>query len=230
MGGRSGSSSLGAGGGVPKTSVTTQDGTTLDLTDTPLIYGDKDPAVTGKMREALEAQEAKRLGAKIEYGLGIREDGTTIIKEFKGGKDSIRSIPALLFNVAAAFTHNHPRGKGEDGQLGGTFSTGDLFTFAGNKVKTVRASAAEGTYSITKTNKFNSTSFRRFMTDNDNKAQSAHRERMGKLADKVRNGQIKYDDYIKQTTKSFNTMLIDIHNGLRSGQKEHGYTYTLEER
>ena len=40
------SSKGGGGGTVQKTSVVSQDGTTVDLSETPLTYGQKDPNVS----------------------------------------------------------------------------------------------------------------------------------------------------------------------------------------
>lgn len=227
--GRKGNSGLGggAGGGNNVTSVTTQGGHVLDLSSTPLVYGQKDPAVTGAVRNALEAQEKKRESAKIEYGVGVRNDGSTVVKEFKGGKDSC-PVPSLVLDVATAFTHNHPRGKGEEGLLGGTFSQADLKIFGQRKVKTFRASAAEGTYSITKGQFFDRLGFFHYQTNLSDTEMKAHNSRKSSYLKDVANKKITYGQYMKKCDDSFNKMLVNVHNGLLAGQQKYGYNYTLE--
>ena len=39
-----------------------------------------------------------------------------------------------------------------------------------------------------------------------------------------------WSKYNSDITRSNNKMLVDLHNGLISGQKKYGYTYTLERR
>lgn len=225
--GGSGLNGGGAGGGNSVTHVTTQGGNVLDLSSMPLVYGQKDPAVTGALRQAMEAQEKKRADAKIEYGLGVRADGSTVSKEYKGNKNSC-PVPSPVFDIATTFTHNHPRGKGEEGLLGGTFSQADLKIFGNKKVKTFRASAAEGTYSISKGQFFDRLGFFHYQTNLSNTEMKAHSSRKSSYLKDVANKKITYDQYIKKCDSSFNKMLVNVHNGLLAGQKTYGYTYTLE--
>jgi hypothetical protein len=230
--GRGSSKSGGGGGGLtPKTQVVTQDGTVLDLSDNPLVYGKADAAVTGALRNALEAQESKRLKMVTEYGLVVDANGDPIGSERHGGRSSV-AIPTWTLNSdkAAAFTHNHPRGSGEAGQLGGTFSDADLDGFSREKVRTYRASAAEGTYSITKTASFNGRAFNTFQHGLQSQMEAAHNQRHSQLKADLRSGKINYKTYLQGHTNSFNKMLVDLHNGLLAGQSQYGYTYTLEAR
>ncbi len=73
----------GSGGQQIVTQVVTQGGQTLDLSSMPLVYGDKDAAITGAVRSVLEAQEQKRSKAKIEYGIITDANGNIIGNEQK---------------------------------------------------------------------------------------------------------------------------------------------------
>lgn len=230
--GRGSSKANGGGSGLMAvTTVTTQDGTVLDLSENPLVYGTNDAAVTGALRNAIEAQETKRLPMVTEYGLVLDGNGNPIGSERHGGKNSVR-IPTWTLNSdqAAAFTHNHPRGKGEKGLLGGTFSDADLDGFSREKVKTYRASAAEGTYSITKTAGFNGRAFNSFQNNLNRQCEAQHNQRHSQLKKDLRSGKIDYNTYRQGHANSFNKMLVDLHNGLLAGQSQYGYTYTLEAR
>jgi len=131
----------------------------------------------------------------------------------------------------ATLTHNHPRGKGEEGQLGGTFSAQDMRTFSNNRMSTMRASAAEGTYSITKTAGFDRSGFSSYISSihkkNDSIMQSAHKQ----LTNDIVSGKVTgYREAKKRSDAIFNAFLINLHNDMIAGQKQYGYTYTLERR
>ena len=228
-----GSSKIGGGSTYNVTSVVTQGGITLDLTNNPLVYGQKEKEVQGTLRSALETQENKRRGAKIEYGMLYDEYGNPIISEKKGGKNGV-SMPVWAYNRATAMTHNHPRGKGEEGNIGGTFSVEDMDAFSTfSNLKTMRAAAAEGTYSITKGKNFNAKGFASF-------AKSSSKQRESEMSTTIKNlstafaqqsqaGQNpSYRKYRRDCSKAFNTFLINCHNDLISGQKQYGYSYVLE--
>lgn len=225
-----GSSKSTGGGGKSVTSVTTQDGTVLNLSKTPLVYGSNDPYVTGAQRSGTEAQEQKRLTAKIEYGVMYDKNGNVVQQEFKGGKGSV-GVPHTVINTpGGVFTHNHPRGKGEEGQLGGTFSSADLRTFENNRFMTIRASAAEGTYSLSKTLNFNKQGFTNYVKSVQSQAKAKQKAANNQLGNDWGSGKINYKQYLQARTNVFNTFLIDVHNGLLAGQKQYGYSYTLEAR
>ena len=223
-----GSSKTSGGGGITVTSVVTQGGVTLDLTNTPLVYGAKDSMVTGAERQTLEGQENKRLTAKIEYGLMVDGNGNVIDQEYRGGKGSV-SIPYRVNNTpGATLTHNHPRGSGEEGCLGGTFSSADLKNFENYRYKTIRASAAEGTYSLSKTTKFDRTGFTNHAISVNKAAKAKKNAGYKQVENDYYSGKINYSQYKTGRTRVFNEFLIDIHNGLLAGQKQYGYVYTLE--
>lgn len=206
-----------------------QSGRTIQL-EKPLVYGDKDAAITGDLRTALEAQEEKRLKAKVEYGACYDDDGNLVGSEAKGGRGSVR-IYSQLSPSATTMTHNHPRGKNEEDNLGGTFSEADCRGFARfPQQRTMRASAAEGTYSMTKGPNFNGTGFLSFVRSAEAKATKAHADREKALRSDLSTGKISFATYLSSHDSSFNTFLIDMHNAYLEGQSTYGYTYTLERR
>ena len=96
-------------------------------------------------------------------------------------------------------------------------------------LKTMRAKATEGTYSISKGKNFNSAGFSKYMNE-----QSKANENKQRLTQKTL-----YEQYSKDrdTTKyrqglkqAFNDFLVDQHNSLLSGAKTYGYNYTLERK
>lgn len=221
-----GSSKGGGAKGGGATIVNTDDGT-IDLTGTPLVYGDDDAAVSGNARANIEAWEAKRVKNKVEYNYSVDQNGDQIDQEVKGGKTSVR-VPVSHLQEGAIHTHIHPR---EDaGTLGGTFSDGDLRNFANYGVKTYRAKAKEGAYSITKAEGFNRDGFKSFVTDLFARENASRQSNFERIRQKVRNGDYNsdYKQYVKDITQNFNGFLVSVHNGLISGQKQYGYTYTLE--
>lgn len=206
--------------------ISLSDGSTIDLSDTPLKYGGLDDEVTGKVRETIETWEEKRVKNKIEYSMSVDEDGNPIGKEDKGGKNSVR-VPVSKLQEGATHTHIHPRE--ETGVLGGTFSDGDLMNFANYDVKTYRAKAKEGAYSISKKSGFNKTAFKDYVDDLYTKEHASLSKVTDGILNKMRSdSNYSYKDYSKDYTKALNGFLVSVHNGLLAGQKKYGYSYTLE--
>ena len=226
--GRSGISAGTTGKSV--TSVVTQGGNTLDISATPLVYGGNDKGISPAQRKALEAQEKKRLTAKREHAMLVGQDGSIVGAEVHGGGGSC-PIPWGWTQVqGAVLTHNHPRSTGEEYTIGGTFSPGDVRHFANSKYSTIRASAAEGTYSMTKGNGFDKDGFLKYASSISRQATSDRNTKLKQLQQDVASNKITYTQYRNRTTKTFNEMLIQVHNGFIAGQKQYGYTYTLEGR
>lgn len=227
MGGRGGSYLRSAYMAV---SVTGSDGAEIDLSDSPLAYGDNDPYLTGAVRKATEEFENRRYKNKIEFARLVDEYGN-VIEENKGGHGSVRSTVGA-YKRAKSFTHNHPRsGPYEKGVLGGTFSNTDLDNFVHYNPTTFRATAAEGTYSISKTAKFNGSGFKQYYTKAFTQSRSAYVKAMNNLKDSYYSGKISsYQAYSSASHKEFNKYLVSLHNTLRAGQKLYGYNYTLERR
>lgn len=196
------------------------------LFDGDLIYTGKDEALNPAQRAAMDAWEAKRYKNKIEYGTAVDENGD-LYGEKKGGKGSVNTPWTWHMVEDSAFSHNHPR---EDGMLGGTFSIQDLNVWTRYAQKTMRATAKEGTYSITKGPKFDRRGFSAYYSNAHDKRDNELGERMKNLRTDVRNGKIDYGEYSKQYYRAFNSFLIGLHNDLLAGQKTYGYKYHLEER
>lgn len=209
-------------------SVTGSDGKEIDLSEYPLHYDGEDAALTGAVRSAIEAFENKRWKNKIEYSTFVDANGN-VIEENRGGKGSVRaSLNARM--LAEAMSHNHPRSGVDSGTLGGTFSTSDLNNFVRFGQTTYRATAAEGTYGISKGKSFDGKGFSQYYHSESAKNRSAYNSAVSPLNTAVRNGSMKYADYLTEMHKAFNRFLVAEHNSLRAGAKTYGYTYTLERR
>lgn len=228
FGGRGAKSSGGGGGGAAytgDTSIADTSGGVIDLSDTPLIYGDLDSALTGNARTVIEQFENRRYTTKTEYSRFIDSNGN-IIEENHGGRGSVGATMHAR-QTADAMSHNHPRG---DGGLGGTFSEGDISNFSRFNQTTYRATAKEGTYSISKTGSFNGKALSR---DYDLAVKRMETNLIGN-ADSVklqyRTGKISYNQAVTSIQKLNNAFLVEMHNWLLNNQSNYGYTYTLERR
>ena len=227
MGGRGATSSLGRGG---VKSVVTQGGVTVDLSDNPLIYGKNDSALTGAKRQIIDDFEKRRGKSKIEYGILVDKDGNVITEE-RGGKKKVSYYNSDLAK-AEVLSHIHPRGKGDEDLIGGTFSNQDMkvFTDFGN-IKTFRAKATEGTYSITKGKNFDAKGFMDYINSSEKEAKTKMNGLRSQINENYRSGKYNsYGDYKKDFNNAFNNYLVNSHNALSSGAKKYGYTYTLERK
>ena len=226
-----GSSKTG-GGGVALSAVS-QGGTVIDLTEMPLVYGKKDTAMNKAQRATIEAFEAKRVVRQTEYAMLVDAQGNSTIPYSAGdikGTSSHVNINSQFWNNAEVLSHNHPR-KAADAVLGGTFSDADLTQFSSHKnCKTIRAAAAEGTYSMSKTANFNKAGFDSYVTNSSKQHYGTYKRAAGKLGSDYKAGKISYGTYSQGNDKAFNQMLVSLHNDLLAGQKKYGYTYTLEKR
>lgn len=223
MGSRgAGSGRVGSGGKI----TSFQDGgTTIDLSESPLVYGGKDKALTGKAREALENFENQRYKNKIEYSKFISDDGSTI-EENRGGRGSVSASYSARM-TADAMSHNHPR---SEGVIGGTFSTGDINNFTRFNQHTYRATTKEGTYSISKGKDFDGSGLANAYRKAEREITTQTRNENRALNSKVRSGELTYEQAIRKNTANNNKMLVSLHNWLNDNQKKYGYTYTLEKR
>lgn len=225
-----------ADGGV--TSVSLDDGTSIDLSASPLKYGEKDSYISGDRRRAIDEFENKRYKAKIEFSRVIDKDGN-VLAEKRGGKGRV-IVPYDTAEAEGVVTHNHPRSGTDAGLLGGTFSLADLRIVANRKINTIRATAAEGTYSFTKQAGFDAQGFMQHAHSVNNQLRSTYNAEMQALGNKLnaeyRNAKTAkemrdlYDRYTKDTHDAFNRFLVNSHNALLDGQTQYNYTYTLERR
>ena len=227
MGGR-GAGSGGGGNAKPVivTNVVTQSGDTADLSAFPLTYGKPDPALSATARTAVQSFESSHVNRKTEYGLLLDANGNQVYTAH-GGSGSV-SMPRSAYGKSSIMTHNHPRGKGEEGTLGGTFSEADLAVFANARITTMRAAAAEGTYSITKGPNFDDMGFSSFIHKVAGSRSRIYNKKVNGLVSDYKAGSITYNEYFQKATSEFNHMLVGMHNDLLSGRSQYGYTYTLE--
>ena len=228
FGGRGASSGGGEGGGGDSATgeLGLPDGSKIEF-DGTLHYDGDDKAVQGTARQAISEWEDKRFKNKVEYAFAVDENGNPIGKEIRGGKNSVRT-PYYYHNTPnGTFSHVHPR---EDGILGGTFSEQDMKIFATRRGRTIRATAKEGTYSMSKGSNFDSAGFRTYVAEGNSKFKTTNRSLSDGYYKQYASGQITYAQYKLGVAKSFNTALVQLHEHYRSGQAQYGYTYTLERR
>ena len=224
--GRGSSKAVGGKIAAPKgTTTITVGNDTIDLSDSPLIYGGNDPYVTGKARTAIEEWEDKRIKNKIEYNITVDQDGDIIGKENRGGKGTVR-VPLMDLQSGGVHSHIHPRGEG---LLGGTFSEKDMLIFADNNVSTYRAKAKEGAYSISKAKGFDKQGFKSYMNDINSKFDKDLKSKINAINNKIQTDKsYSYEQYCKEFNKIANGCLVTLHNDMIAGQKKYGYSYTLE--
>ena len=227
MGGRGASSGGTGGGAYSVSSIRTQDGTIADLTNYPLVYS-ANVSLPAAAQAAIDDFEQRHEKSKIEYATLVDTNGNVLIEK-KGGRSSV-SVPTYYYYHADVMSHNHPRGKGEEGQLGGTFSDADLKTFAHTPINTMRASAFEGTYSITKGSAFDPRKFRSYVKGEHNRTWGEYKKRQSANFQNTvaKNGL--WSDYERLETDNFNRFLVEMHNSLLAGQSQYGYTYGLQKR
>jgi len=218
------------------TSFVTTQGTHVDLPSThPLKYGAKDPNISAAQRKKIDEWEARRVKNKTEFAYLTDANGNAI-GEYGQGKSGTVRTPTLSYQKAETFTHIHPRGKAEDGALGGPFSAdeqgGDLQAFVRfPNVKTMRAAAAEGTYSISKQKDFDADSFIAYATRHYQKTMiDDYHAECKSLDASYRSGNMTYAQYLDAYNDAFNKAAVNWHNVLLAGQKRYGYYYTLERR
>lgn len=225
MGGRGSNSGLGSTNAL--TSVVVQSGDTADLSANPLKFGKLDKALTDTTRPVIESFEKKYKGRKSEYGILVDANGN-VLQEAHGGKGSV-SLNSYLYGKAEVMSHIHPRGKNEEGCLGGTFSKSDLDNFSLFKnLKVMRASAAEGTYSISKTDNFDRAGYHQWVKQMTADTRANYDKAFNVLKNDYKAGNIKWNEFEKKSKDAFNTYIVGVHNELLANQKKYGYKYTLE--
>lgn len=208
--------------------VVVQSGDEIDLSDSPLAYDDPDPSVTGEIRKAVEAFEARRVKMKVEYGTAFTADAKAMGEE-RGGHGSVR-IPTSWLQNGAVFSHNHPRTGRDAGVLGGTFSKEDLEGWSYYNIRTFRATAAEGTYTITKGKNFDSQGMMQYVEKFEREITSNLKPKVDAINKQYKSGNLTGPQYLAEYNRLFNRSLVERHNALREGRKKYGYDYRLEKR
>lgn len=238
-----GRGSSGRGGNVER-SLTLRDGTVIDLSGSPLQYGGNS-STPANVRSVVEGFEVKRRDNSIEYGYAVDANGN-VLEEKRGSKGSVRTSYYAL-NNADTYTHVHPREKGS-ASLSGTFSVADLRNWSMFNVREYRATGREGTYSIAKQSNFDAKGALRYFNDTERTLRSAYTKAAKDIqSDYNKKAKAIFDGPGDRTQKlaahetilkeaqgrldrATNKMLVDLHNGYMKGQKQFGYTYTLERR
>ena len=212
------------------TSVTVQNGRTLTLSG-PLIYDKNDKAISKNGRSALVAFEQNHLQSQVESVLFTKADGTQVYTN-TGGKGSV-AHPVMVESQATLMTHNHPRAGKYENVMGGTFTTADIGTLSrpASTVTTIRASAAEGTYTMSIKPTTDRKQIWRMKRDYGKYTSQVVAKYSAIDSAKYRDyqaGKCTYGQYKSQCNHSMNDMLLDLHNWLRANKKTYGYSYTLE--
>lgn len=221
--GSSGSGSRGLSAGR---SISDYDGSRIDMSHAPLKYGKDDASLKGAVKDVVSKFEDKRMKAKVEYGF-LTDDKGNIITEKRGGKGGV-AMYDRDWAKATVMSHIHPR---EAGMLGGSFSEADIDTFTYfNNVRTMRAVAKEGIYSMTKGKSFNASGLKSYFNQRHSELRAGFSKTANALNKSYKSGQIDYDTYYKRYSREFNKFLSDSHRMILDGQKKFGYTYTLERR
>ena len=212
-----------------------QSGDTVDLSGAPLSYTNDDSSLTGDKRAEIEGFEKKRGNAKIEYAYMLDENGKPVREEVKGKKGHVDVDSGDLMKTET-FTHIHPRGKGEEGYLGGTFSKGDIATFtkytadgsAHGKMKCFRAKATEGTYYIRVEKGFNLAGLKQYHSDMHKKFEGEVKRQRVELNKRYKTTKMDYNDYIAEYKNIWNRGMTSFHEDMIRGQAKYGYSYGLE--
>lgn len=198
-----------------------------------LTYGEKDPHIDSGTRAVIEEFENQRRSAKIEYNMSVDSKG--IRRDMnKGGRTSC-SVSRYWLDNCVSHTHNHPLGLVANGydiryELGGTFSVADLKNFFTTNCPNYRATAAEGTYSISKLPNTDGGGALLAYQRAQKAIIGANKARVDKLNEKFlqSDGAMRYEDYLTEHAKIWSTALIEMHNWLLNNQSKYNYYYTLE--
>jgi len=95
---------------------------------------------------------------------------------------------------------------------------------------TYRAVAQEGVYSISKASGFDAAGLNRYYTAENSRIMSQVRADSRALVNDYKQGKISYDEAVKKNRELYNKGFVEMHDVLLAGQKQYGYTYTLERR
>ena len=169
--------------------------------------------------------EAKTVSRKTEKLTLVGEDGQ-IILEKSGGKGSVSfgAREGFQMNDTTVVTHNHP------GEYGGTFSGADVQVFVDYRLKAIRAVGAEGTYSLERTSKVNSSSaydFNQEFKARSNSLNDTIRKEYNSMKSKVARGEVKVDDANKQLSERRTTLCNDQHDWLTQNAEKYGFNYVF---
>lgn len=164
--------------------------------------------------KTLRELEQKKQELKKEQ-LQILDDYGYVTTAYQGTAHSVSVDEYGLKQMRGQIvTHNHPS------DYGGTFSDVDINSLKSG-MRELRASAAEGTYSLRASQKADPQSFYKAMVRSGPKLQ----EEMRKISKE--NAQKKYPSYKAYVKDNRRTQLAVLHDWYAKNAPNHGYTYTF---
>lgn len=202
-------------------------GEEIDLSKHPLRYGKNDPNVSKNDRLIIDDFEVSDHVRSAGFERILFTNGNGMITGTADGDSGSVGIEEDVVKASLMMTHSHPRSEGA--VLGGTFSDADLNNFldVGN-LKTMRATAGEGTYSISRLKNFDVEGFRQYALNEHSRLFKPYYEYAKETELKYTKGEISYKTYLNRLIKKFNRTQVAFHNHLLAGQEQYGYFYTLE--
>ena len=230
-----GSNSSGGGGSGNKIakSVKTQSGKEFDISDSPLVYSDPKHGLSQAQLDTIQAftEDKWAHDRASEYGVIIGADGSILWSD-RGRNGTISMAVTKSEDQITGHTHPRKGGNGyQDGLMGGTFSYYDIEGHVdSDKARTQFASAFEGIYFMTKQSNFDGAGLKKYAQQVEANREKEHKDRMTTAGRLYTTNQISRTEYLNEYYKSFNMMLIGMHNDYLDGQKQYGYTYGLVER
>lgn len=154
-------------------------------------------------RTTLVGFEDRKHGLGHEEMLMVDQEGFAR-GYFSGDRGSVSfRIPKHAKTSELSITHNHPLGDGRS--TGGTFSAADMRVLATYGFKEIRATAAEGTYSLRPTGRANKTGFLKALAHYDSTVASKTKASV-RAGDKRSTIDISLDhanSWVKQTAKKY---------------------------
>lgn len=181
--------------------------------------------LTPKALDKCKAVEAKTVKRKTEKMTVIDDDGNVVFEK-SGGKGSVSfSRGQAMAMEGKTITHNHP------GEFGGTFSHADVNVFTKYGLKSIRAVAKEGTYSIEKTQKATPQSGKKFRDEYreiERKGTSALNSLYKKIKSKFMRGEISADSANEQLGDKRTQICNEHHEYIKRVAESYGYRYYYE--
>lgn len=227
---------------MKKTMITTVNDVNGKVIELPiaLIYSDDSVA---NIPQSIIEFETKRRSNKVEFGILVNDK--KVIEEHKGCKGFV-SMTVDAYKRSTVFSHLHPR---RESLIGGTFSCLDLENFAEfKKLRTYRAVAKEGVYSITKLANFDPSmveAYKKYDAKIDketdleiNEAKAELNRVHSFLQTQLNIGVMTQEmsdriyasaeeEYYTKCNNITNKYFVSSHNWLHKNQKKYGYSYGL---
>lgn len=181
--------------------------------------------LTQNALDKCKAVEAKTVNRKTEKMTVIDDDGNVTFEK-SGGRGSVRFTTEQAMAMSGkTITHNHP------GEFGGTFSSADVSVFTEYGLKSIRAVAKEGTYSLEKTENATLKSGREFRSEYQRIESRSTREIKSTYRDlknQVMSGKMSADAANKQLNDKRTQVCNEHHEYIKRVAESYGYRYYYE--